>query len=64
MRKLIINNKSNAPDSVAITAVNQIIIRGEPFKIFNDFCFGKDSFITVVWQPNKDSDRFTIYNEK
>lgn len=64
MGKFIINNKSSQPNKIAFMVVQQVINKGEPFKVFNDFMVGKDQYVTVVWQPNKDSDRFIIYNDK
>jgi len=62
MSRIIINNKSTAPDSVVLTAVTQCIIKGEPYKQFYDFQFGKDAYLCIAWHPNLDSDRFTAYN--
>lgn len=64
MTKYIIKNKSDALDGIVFSAVTQIISKGRPYKLFNDFVIGRNKYITIVWQKNLGSDRFTAFNEK
>lgn len=61
--KIIINNKSDIPLYHATTLVTEIISKGTPYKVWNDYKVNDKSVCCVV-QENKGSTRFTIYNDR